>query len=118
MLGITLKQYINKIFLSITLLFATTGCQQSNNVPLDTASKNIISNKKLPSPCKKATTASPIKNKEKLKKMLIKEGKITQDMADDEINKKINEYIKRKNTSTCKPTLKRSAFIFKDYSYA
>lgn len=113
-----MNQHVPKILLSITIFFSIVGCQQSNNVPLDTVSKGTTSNKvNLPSPCKKFT-APPIRNKEKLKKMLLKEGKITKDMTSDEINQHINKYIKRKNTPTCKPTLKRNAFIVKEHTYA
>lgn len=119
MVGIPLNQQSAKIILLIALSFSLAGCQYANNEPLDTMSHHTVSNKvNLPFPCKKNTSLSPIKNKEKLKKMLLKEGKITKDMSKNEVNQYINKYIKRKHNSKCKPALKRSAFIIKEPKYA
>lgn len=60
----------------------------SNNA----ASKNHLNNTNLP--CK--TSSPPIKDKVKLKKMLIDNGTITVEMSEEMANKTVDEYIKKK----------------------
>jgi bacillopeptidase F (M6 metalloprotease family) len=97
------------VIASITLL----GCQReeapTTTTPPATLSANDAANtegshtskaalaKKLTLPCK--GTMPPIRDKSKLKKMLIDSGKITSDMTDDEANQIVSNYIKKKRAA-------------------
>jgi len=69
-----------------------SNVQQEVNVE-DTSSVEVkVAKKKLP--CK--TSSPPIKDKSKLKKMLMANGRITPDMSDEMANKVVRDYIKKK----------------------
>ncbi len=78
---------------------AITGCQAATSHPNNSKeSAQIAANKKIkkkrPMPCKAGSP--PIKDRSKLKTMLTKSGKITNDMPLKKINDVINDYIKKK----------------------
>lgn len=83
---------------ALTSLFLLASCQEgsekSNAVATEqSATKTTLINK-VDLPCK---AASPmIKDKSKIKKMLMDSGKITADMSEEMANKVVNNYIKNK----------------------
>ena len=80
----------------------------ANHIAVD---NNPITNKKSEgmkpkhSVCKKSSTPL-LKDKTKLKEMLFKEGKLNNDMSEDEIKAYVDEYIKKKSSVPCKPLSK------------
>ncbi len=80
-------------FLSTTLLMlAMLGCQHSTALPVDDAAAQ----QPIKVPCKSYTTP-PIQNKDKIKHMLFKEGKLNNNMSEEEIEHYINSYINKKS---------------------
>lgn len=104
-----MKAMVIKIFFPIVLSVAIISCQsQQSTDSIDTAKADTTSTPSTysPTPCK--NFSSPlIKNKTKIKDMLLKEGKINTDMTKEEINSYVNEYIKKKSKRPCKPILKK-----------
>ena len=91
------------ITISMILSFIISGCQakpeqQQDTVqltsPANQSSINVI-NKPL---CKKSYSP-PIKDVDKLKTMLLKSGKITSEMSDEEVRAAINKYIQNKRAA-------------------
>lgn len=84
-----------KLYLSAVLVLLV-GCQQnSEQLPVkESHSKNII-NKTI---CQEATTP-PLKNTQKLKEMLIANGKIDASLPDEEIERAVKDYIRKKNAA-------------------
>jgi hypothetical protein len=101
---------IIKSFIFMALSLSALGCQsQQTTAIVDTKKASeqppIISTS-LP-PCK--NYSSPlIKDKTKLKDMLFKEGKLNNNMTDEEISTYLNEFIKKKSTRPCKPIFKKA----------
>lgn len=81
------------VFLALIVLF---GCQQT---PEQTIAKNnteqMVKNKL---PCQQSTTPL-IKNTAKLKAMLIANGKIDAALSDEEIERAVKAYIRKKNSA-------------------
>lgn len=104
-----MKTTVIKIFFSIVLSVTIISCQnQQSTVPIDTAKADttLTPSTYHPIPCK--NFSSPlIKNKTKIKDMLLKEGKINTDMTKEEIKSYVNEYIKKKSKKPCKSILKK-----------
>ena len=109
--------HTHKIALPVIISVFILGCQQSTPIKVESKPVKLA----LSTPCKKFTVP-PIKDTEKLKEMLFKEGKLTEDMSSDEIDLYINQYIKRKNNPPCKKLLKlksnQTAFVSKEHTHA
>ncbi len=87
------------------LLIATllVGCQQtSDEVVAMSSTEKVVKQKII---CTQSSTP-PLKNKEKLKKMLLANGKIDASLPEKEIDQAVNDYIRKKNaaikTKNCK----------------
>jgi hypothetical protein len=81
------------LFLVSILFF---GCQQTSEPLLaDNSDKKIIISK---IPCQKST-APLLKNSEKLRSMLIANGKIDASLSSEEIDKAVKAYISKKNAA-------------------
>jgi hypothetical protein len=72
------------------------GCQQTSE-PIITkdVKKNVVKNKVF---CQQSTTPT-LKSNKKLKEMLIASGKIDASLSDEEIDKVIKMYIRKKNSA-------------------
>jgi bacillopeptidase F (M6 metalloprotease family) len=81
------------VFIVIILL---QGCQQTSEqlIDKDVSDKDV----KLKIICQQSTTP-PIKNTQKLKEMLIANGKIDASLSDEEIDQAVNNYMRKKNSA-------------------
>lgn len=72
------------------------GCQQTSE-PLITkdVNENVVKNKII---CQQSTRP-PLKNTQKLKEMLIANGKIDASLSDEEIHQAVKTYIRKKNSA-------------------
>jgi ribosomal protein L17 len=81
------------LFLVVLLL---QGCQQKS-APLVTknSSKKVVNHKII---CQQSTTP-PLKNIQKLKEMLVTNGTIDASLSEEEIQRQVNAYIRKKNAA-------------------
>ena len=72
------------------------GCQQtSEQLSTKNVDEKIVKNKII---CQKSTTPA-LKNTQKLKEMLIANGKIDASLSDEEIHQAVKTYIRKKNAA-------------------
>jgi len=81
------------LFVGVILL---QGCQQTSEPTLAKSSGVKITKNKVI--CQQSTTP-PIKSTQKLKEMLIANGKIDASLSDEETAKAVKEYIRKKNSA-------------------
>jgi hypothetical protein len=73
------------------------GCQQtSEQLSIQDVDEKVVKNKII---CQKSTTP-PLKNTEKLKEMLIANGKIDASLSDEDIHQAVKAYIHKKNSTS------------------
>jgi len=79
------------------------GCQQTSDEVVAMSSTEKVVKQKIV--CPKSSTP-PLRNTEKLKKMLLANGKIDASLPEKEIDQAVNDYIRKKNaaitTKNCK----------------
>lgn len=98
------------IFIAFSITAMACQNQQTNNIEDTQESTSEVSTlPSLPIPCKNFTSP-PVKDKSKIKEMLLKEGKINNGMTEEEINQYLSDFIKKKSSKTCKPSSKQGAF--------
>jgi len=100
---------VSQILIILSLLVLLTACnntekseqgtvQESPSISEQPEQKPLF--KKLPCPIKQSP---PIKDKHKIKEMLLKSGKITADMSEEKVMQLVNDYIRKKQAaSECK----------------
>jgi hypothetical protein len=83
-------------FYLLGVILLSQGCQHTSE-PIITkdVNENVVKNKVF---CQQSTTP-PLKNTKKLKEMLISSGKIDTSLSDEEIDKVIKVYIRKKNSA-------------------
>lgn len=73
------------------------GCQQTSETLIaNSSSEKVVKNKVI---CQQSTTP-PLKNTQKLKEMLIANGKIDASLSDEAIDKAVKKYIRKKNSAS------------------
>jgi hypothetical protein len=78
------------------VILLSQGCQQtSEQLISEDVNVNVVKNKII---CQQSTTP-PLKSTKKLKEMLIANGKIDTSLSDEEIDKVIKMYIRKKNSA-------------------
>ena len=105
-----MKVELIKITLYIILSVNIISCQSQLSTDVVSTPKADIKSTSLaypPAPCKNVSS-SLVKDKTKIKNMLLNEGKINSEMTKEEINRYVNQYIKNKSTKRCKPMLKKT----------
>jgi len=92
------------LFLAFSL--SAMGCQvqPTTQVIENETNTDIVETKPLPVPCKNFS-APQIKDKNKIKDMLIKEGKLNDAMTNEEIDLYVNNFIKKKSQMACKASM-------------
>lgn len=86
---------VMKFYLLVVILLLQ-GCQQtSEQLITQDVNKKVVKNKII---CQQSTTP-PLKNTQKLKEMLIANGKIDASLSDEEIDKAVKTYIRKKNAA-------------------
>lgn len=84
-----------KFYLCLTVALLI-GCQQTpDNLSAKVSTEKVAKYKVI---CTKSSIP-PLKNTEKLKKMLLANGKIDASLPEKEINKAVNDYIRKKNAA-------------------
>lgn len=86
----------------------TVNVSKKENTPKlvhETSPKSYTKINNKPSPCKLSSTPL-IKDRNKIKAMLYKQGELTSKMSEEEVNLYVNTFIKNKSSAPCKPTVK------------
>jgi hypothetical protein len=83
-------------FYILVVMILLQGCQQTSDQLLaENSTEKTVHNKII---CPQSTTPL-IKNSQKLKEMLIANGKIDASLSDKEIDQAVKAYIRKKNTA-------------------
>jgi hypothetical protein len=84
-----------KFYLFVVIILLQ-GCQQTSEPLLaNSGSEKTVKNKVI---CQQSTI-SPMKSTQKLKEMLIANGKIDASLSDEEISLAVKKYIRKKNSA-------------------
>lgn len=90
------------MLLTVLLVITLSGCLEEEakvEVKQESSAERVLPIAPIAKlPCKKSMSA-PIKDKTKIKNMLEKSGRITADMSPQQIDKVVNNYIRKKNAA-------------------
>ena len=83
-------------FYLCAMVFLLVGCQQTTEQTVANNSNKTSVKSKIK--CQQSTTP-PLKSTQKLKEMLLANGKINESMSDEEIDHTVKAYIRKKNSA-------------------